>query len=178
MSTGPSNELSWPKFEMVSLSSGVGVPDDVARTMENPGVPRDLLNGIYSALPAAELISGNLVKFGIEADGDAKICLDLETSAVVSIPSEQESDNRRRVNSSLGTFAACVKAVIDRFPFYAEIDETDEMYTVFENAAGDLERIINEIDSSACACSAGFWTELIATASMGDLSVNDVLEEC
>lgn len=167
----------WPRFEMVSLPSEAGVPEDVAHYLEKSGVPRDLLNGIYSALPVAKLVADDLVAFGAEGDGDGRICIDIGQGAVVSIASERHVGNRHLVNSNIENFTACVAAIIERFPFYLTVAGADESYVVFENASSDIDRIVSEIDPSACSESEGFWTELIATASVGDLSVDDVLDD-
>ncbi|WP_073948718.1 SUKH-4 family immunity protein [Streptomyces kebangsaanensis] len=66
-------------------------------------------------------------------------------------------------NSSIRHFNECANGVVDRFPFYDEGSDLDDC----EVAAGDLERIIRDVDPPA-ADEGTFWSDFIADVSIGD----------
>jgi len=157
--------LPLPKFELVSVASDPGVPAHLRDRLQKVGVPIGLIGYEYRALESAthlsEVETGGVVAFG-KSGLFGRICVDVETAAIVYISSER-SLHSTYVNSDIDLFVQCVAAVIEEFPFYDE-DDGDEEFT---RAADDLKVMLAGIDGTALVHS-GFWHAFCDDVAMGD----------
>jgi hypothetical protein len=63
----------------------------------------------------------------------------------------------------MNLFRRCVAAVIERFPFYGDGDNSEE----FESAAEEVRLIVSSIDESSLAHN-GFWVTFTDDLAIGD----------
>ena len=136
------------------------------------GVPADLLNGVFRAIPVPIRVrrpDGDYVQFGVYAI-DAAIGLDVEDGTVRAIfPDSGQA--AIVVNTTLAQFRQTVEALTDRFPFYSR-EEADERA---ETAAEDIVEICQGIDPEALA-RPSFWDSLVDSVSWGDMSTEEIVE--
>jgi len=161
-----SGAAGWPMFELVTADVPPGIPA-TARERLLKGVPKDLV-GTYRVAERATLVAADLVCFG-ESGPDGRICLEVPGGAVVRVWDHNPSV-RRLVNSDLGLFSSCVKAVIERFPFYQQDSELEQ----WTAAANDIRTIVADIDPPAIA-DTGFWESFTDDIEMGDYSTEAIV---
>ncbi|MFD4976988.1 SUKH-4 family immunity protein [Streptomyces sp. NPDC058424] len=112
------------------------------------------------SLDALEINDVSFLRFGYTGMSGS-ILLNPATGEVVE--SGEDLNKVSLVNTSLERFAECIRAVIDRCPFYSN-DASDEEW---ESAANDVERIVCAIDSNAYI-EDGYWSEMVSDITMGD----------
>ncbi|MFE2988333.1 SUKH-4 family immunity protein [Streptomyces sp. NPDC059262] len=133
-------------------------------------VPAESIGYAYWAAEELEpvVIGGTrFICFG-HTGANGSILQNTVTGAVVE--SHDEFESTGLVNSSLEKFSACVKGVIERFPFYSEDAEESE----WESAADDVVRLVRKVDSAAFI-EGGYWHEMTSDIMMGDYATGVVL---
>lgn len=156
--------LPKPEFCLISIESPPEIPDNIARELLDPGIPRGLIGYEYRPLAEPVLLAGRRSRglVDIATSGLAgRVCIDPSTGEVVQIP-EVGSTTIWHVNKNLSLFARCVEAVIGCFPFYQEGEEDG-----FEGAADDIRDVVLNIDETAFNPN-GFWDTLYWGICMGD----------
>jgi hypothetical protein len=158
-------ELPEPTFFVIRIGSSMDVPVGIADKLRINGIPggflgyeyRPLGEGVYlGRINGSRLIAiGTSGLFG-------RICVDAESEAVVQI-SKIDSRTFTHVNRSLESFAKCVAAVIELYPFYSEQQENDEVYHA---AATEVRQAVFAIDNTALSHN-GFWMTLYDDIAMG-----------
>jgi hypothetical protein len=138
-----------------------GVPDPARAALEERGVPERSVGGEYVAMHDAEFLPGrpHLLAFG-RSGLCGRICLDIRSLKVVHVP----VINYKQVNSvsaSIGTFVACVRAAIDRFPSYDTVEELVEPVTTH------LRKPMSAIDPTANENNS-LWSEFFDDVHMGN----------
>lgn len=126
-------------------------------------VPAESVGYSYSAAESLDVLEINgffFLRFGYTGMSGS-ILLNPETGEVVE--SEEDLSRVSLVNTSLERFSECVRAVVDRCPFYSD-DASDEEW---ESAANDVERIVCTIDPNAYF-EGGYWNEMVSDIMMGD----------
>lgn len=88
------------------------------------------------------------------------------------------------MNADLDLFTSCVRAVIERFPFYEDVEFNEGEYDwdgeleKRKSAAEELGSLLLEIDSSALEFN-GFWETFLDDVVIGDYSVEEVVgDDC
>ncbi|MFF1397018.1 SUKH-4 family immunity protein [Streptomyces sp. NPDC058287] len=133
-------------------------------------VPRESVGYAYWAAERLDpVVIGNtrFICFG-HTGSSGSVLLNTVTGAVVE--SDDELESVSLVNSSLETFTACVKGVIERFPFYSEGADENE----WESAADDVARLVRRVDPAAFV-EGGYWHEMTSDIRMGDYATEAVL---
>jgi hypothetical protein len=115
------------------LEFSLAVPDVPDKEGATLNVPRALLGDVmYVADEVATrfrtLDGRSLLCFGSSGLSE-KLCLAEDSGEVVYLV-ELDGSPGLSVNASLDAFVECVRAVIDRFPFYDDASETDEHLAV------------------------------------------------
>lgn len=87
----------------------------------------------------------------------------LNTVTGTVVESHDNLESTSLVNSSPEKFSACVKGVIERFPFSSE--DADE--SVWESAADDVVSLVLRVDPAAFI-EGGYWHEMTSDIMMGD----------
>jgi hypothetical protein len=93
---------------------------------------------------------------------DDPVCVDPTTGQVLEITRQ---GTVLFVNSSIAAFTETVRAVLERFPYYDEDAEFDEIHAV----ARDLADLIHGINPEAMADD-GFWSTFVDDVEMGDFA--------
>lgn len=163
----------WPVFELVTLRVSLELPFG-AQVLAVRGVPKRIIGREFGALVEARLVAvgqgGNLIAFG--ASGlRGMVCLDLANGEVVHVPN-LNGLQMRPVNSSIDSFAECVAAVIERFPFYSDDDESDR----WESVADELAETLGGIDETTGTHNC-FWGTFVDDVRMGDYSTSMIVDE-
>lgn len=167
----------WPLFSLVSID----VPDnpraEAVRSLLEPGVPADFMNGRYVAMESVQFFD-DLAAFG--ATTSSKLCLELPTERVVEVMNADPSGLRLHVNANLACFVRCVKVVIGAFPFYTwESDDVDwDVYDQQVSESCDLvRRLLAAEDPTSLFESDSFWDDVVYSMEIGDMETGMVLEE-
>ena len=163
---------NWPRFELVKLDVVSAVPPSVAKRLADPGVPRGAFG--YQPMNPAHPLSGDetgeLICFG--SDGlFGRICVRASSGEVVTVPNP-ERISTYLANSDLDRFAECMRAAIDRLPYYDGDSELDD----WEWAAKDLEGMLFAIDP-ATQSYPGFWENFVADVTTGIYNTEEILGE-
>jgi hypothetical protein len=82
----------------------------------------------------------------------------------------------RLVNTSLERFAASVKAVISRFPFYGLETRVKGDFAAWEADGNELAAMLHRVDPSALADPDGFWQTFVDDVKNGDYPTEYVVE--
>ena len=159
-----------PAFDVIVFperepeSTIAGRRPEVWEALFRTGVPRDLFSGRYACVQRPTVLDvpehGRLIQFGhLTRD---PVCVDLATGRVLEI-------SRRGValfvSSSIATFTETTRAVLDRFPYYDEDAEFDEI----DAAARDLADLIRGIDPEAMVQDR-FWSTFVDDVAIGDFA--------
>ncbi|MFI9746712.1 SUKH-4 family immunity protein [Streptomyces sp. NPDC052494] len=161
----PLPQLPKPEFVLIPVKVPPEVPTQVAVDLGKNGIPGGLIGYEYRALSEpvyfADLGERGLVGIAVsDLFGHIAIAVDVASGHVVETHTSEPAAIRH-VNRDLDSFNRCVKAVIARFPFYAEGDEeTDEV-------ADELRGLISGIDETSLARN-GFWETFCDDVQMGD----------
>jgi hypothetical protein len=154
----------WPAFELVTLGVASGLPSE-AQILATRGVPRRIIGHEFTALSEAYLVAAesgqNLIAFG-SSGLRGIVCLDPASGAVVHVPNP-DGPQRNPVNTSIDMFTECVAAMIERFPFYGDDDESD----LWESVADELAETLEGIDEATGAHNC-FWVTFVDDVRMGD----------
>jgi hypothetical protein len=168
-----------PAFSIVRIASAPDVPGDVADRLATDGLPRDETGrlDVYGLVEPARFVptfgQRGFVVFG-ESGLAARLCVDAATGAVVQIASLDIPDATiSPVNANLELFRACVKAFIDRFPFYS-LDSPDSGPDSADAVAAELRRLFESIDPVA---GDGFWFDLTYDVGSGDYATELLLDD-
>jgi len=168
-----SRSTGWPSFVLVTVKVSPDMPLGV-QVLATRGVPRRIIGHEFVALPEAQFVAddsgGTLVAFG-SCGLRGVICLDPSDGSVVHVPSPSAPE-RHPVNSSIEKFIESSAAVIQRFPFYCDDDNSDQWETV----AGELATTLGDIDS-ATALHNSFWVTFLDDVRMGDYSTTMIVDE-
>ena len=162
----------WPVFELVTLRVAPEFPLE-AQVLATRGVPKRIIGREFGALSEARLVvvdsGGNLIAFG-SSGLRGMVCLDSANGVVVHVPN-LDGLQMNPVNSSIDSFIECVAAVIERFPFYGDDDESD----LWESLADELAETLGGIDETAGAHN-GFWVTFVDDVRMGDYSTSMIVD--
>lgn len=168
----PGRHERYPRYELVSIPLGEGVPRSVGRELSTIGVPRGLIGHEYRALESAGIYpdstAGILVTFGARGLYGC-LCVNIENGNVVSV-SPGPVPAILPVNRDLDSFRRCVAAVINRFPFY----DAEEDYDRYEDVAEEVRSIVLGIDGTVMN-EDDFWVTFTDDLAMGDYSTEQVL---
>jgi len=168
-----------PAFAVARIASAPDVPGDVADRLASDGLPRDETGhlDVYDLVEPARFVP-NLGQRGFVVFGEsgiaARLCVDAATGAVVQVASLDVQDATiSPVNANLELFRACMKAFIDRFPFYS-LDSPDSGPEAPDAVGAELRRLFESIDPVA---GDGFWFDLTYDVGMGDWATEVVLDD-
>jgi hypothetical protein len=165
---------NWPTVELVHPPDALDettsqeVKVAASRLIEQ-GVPKEILNGRYSATEiVTEILVGgrSFLRFGGALN--AAVCVDVSSGSVVTVMIEDSSV--RFVNSSLEKFIETAVAVTSRFPYYGE----DAAEAEVERAAGSVSEIVRSVEERALERD-GFWAVLVDDIQMGDFATEWVI---
>jgi hypothetical protein len=159
--------FSWPKFESVSFPKeeveGLGLSSKYVGDLAVGGVPREFFSlKARTSVSVTETPWGAAVWFGDM--GVDKICLEPDSGHVIRFSTR--TNERIFINTSLRQFRETVRAVIGRFPFHAE----DATFEEIESAAGDVGKIVSDIDPPAMAPDL-YWSTLVDGIVMSDFDL-------
>lgn len=165
---GDRNEVY--RFSMTSLDIGANVPSSVAMILRG-GVPGRMIIGGYEVRRCASRCGKDLeyVAFGT-SDMDGSVCIKIDSKEIFFMADDIHEP--LFVNSSLVHFSACVEVVVKRFPFYSELDSSEEHALVAEG----LEELVEKIDPALRKIQS-YWFEAFSDISIGDYSTEDVEAE-
>lgn len=167
-----------PEYSIVRIASAPDVPRAVADLLATDGLPRDSTGHLdaYELVDPA-LFAGRLGQAGYVVFGKsgiaARLCVDVASGAVVQVDSLDEADPTiSSVNTNLDLFRACVKAFIERFPFYslASLEEDED---AADEVGAELRVLFESIDPAA---GDGFWFDFTYDVGMGDWATETLLE--
>lgn len=168
-----------PTFSIVRIASAPDVPRDVADRLATDGLPRDGtgLLGVYDLVEPARF-APNLGRRGFVVFGEsgiaARLCVDAATGAVTQIASlDIPGATISPVNANLELFRACMKAFIDRFPFYS-VDYPESGPQSPDAVGAELRRLFESIDPVA---GDGFWFDLTYDVASGDWATETLLDD-
>ena len=168
-----------PGFAIARIASEPAVPRAVADLLATDGLPRATMGylDVYELVEPAQFVpnlgQSGYVVFG-ESGVEARLCVDVATSAVVQVASLQAQDPTiSSVNTNLELFRACTKAFIDRFPFYS-MEDLDNDEDLAEAVGAELRELFESIDPAA---GDGFWFDLTYDVGMGDWSTEALLDD-
>jgi len=126
-------------------STVAGRRPEVWEALFRAGVPRDLFSGRYACVQKPAVLDvpehGRLIQFGLLMHDDP-VCVDPTTGQVLEITRQ---GTVLFVNSSIAAFTETVRAVVERYPYYDEDAEFDEIHAV----ARELADLIRGIDPEA-----------------------------
>ena len=146
-------------------STVAGRRREVWEALFRTGVPRDLFSGRYASVPKPAVLDvpehGCLIQFGLLMHDDP-VCVDPTTGQVLEITRQ---GTVLFVNSTIAAFTETVRAVLERFPYYDEDAEFDEIHAV----ARDLVGLVRRIDPEAMADNQ-FWSTFVDDVEMGDFA--------
>jgi hypothetical protein len=165
-----------PAFELAvfdessPVSAIAGMQPEVRAALYRTGVPKDLFGGRYTAVDDLTVRDapgfGRVVQFGSVMQDDP-ICVDPATGQVLELPHVSHAAPLV-VNSSLNAFTETVRVVLERFPYYDEDAEFEEIRAV----AHELGDLIRRIDPVAMATDQ-FWSTFVDDVEMGDFATED-----
>lgn len=152
-----------PRFYVVRIGSGGGVPEPISRGLLVDGIPGGLIGYEYRPLQEAVFLDG-LGGNGLVAIAKSGlmgvICIDVPTKSVVHVP-KIGSSIVNYVNANLSLFSNCVSAVISRYPFYEEGEDGE-----FERVADEVREVVLSIDGTAFSGDS-FWGTFCDDIEMG-----------
>jgi hypothetical protein len=162
----------WPQYEVVSVELSPEVPSNVVSNFTEISVPRRLIGYEYRVLERATIAENaagaNLVAFG-SSGSRGLVCIDVDSGRIVHLPL-RGVPQINGVNDNIQLFRGCVRAVIERFPFYNVSAESEE----YQEVADDIRNIINEIDASALM-NDGFWQTFTDDVEIGDYATEFIV---
>jgi hypothetical protein len=151
----------------------------VAQALATDGLPRatESYLDVYEIVDPAQFVA-RLGKSGYVVFGKsglaARLCYDVATGEIVQVDSlEADNPTISSVNTNLDLFRECVKAFIDRFPYYSlESLESDE--DAADAVGEELRGLFESIDPAA---GDGFWFDFTYDVGMGDWATETLLED-
>lgn len=168
-----------PQLTDVRITSGPDVPGIIAELLATAGLPRDTTGylDLYELIEPARYVphlgEAGFVVFG-KAGVAVHLCLDAATQAVVQVVClDTDQPTITPVNTNLDLFRACMKAFVERFPFYS-LDSVDNDPDVAEAVGAELRELFEGTDSMA---GDGFWFELTYDVGMADWATELVFGE-
>jgi hypothetical protein len=167
------------RFELMTFSEPVGVPQELAAPLLERSIPRSMLE-YFMAASELTLVEtprrGQLVCFGRVMDS-YRVCLDPCANEVFAIidghPGYEPTE--WPINSSLEQFLASVEAVLNRYPF--DSGQTQgrryivQLASEWNQAADDLKQALDAIDSTAITVPDGFWMTFLDEVQRGNFLV-------
>jgi SUKH-4 immunity protein len=148
-----------------------GLPS-VRRALFDDGIPKGLLGGRYTADPDLTILAREghapVVRFGTSGLSEA-IGIDSANGNVIEVIDTPWKPTNL-VNTTVALFTLTVRALIERFPYYAKDAEDEEIDSVAE----ELREIIRSIDAKA-AVPGNYWPTFVDDVQMGDFNTADIL---
>ena len=157
-------------FESV-VASFAGIesfPSAVQRSIIDARVPNDLFGRYRSVETLTTSDRGGrrgLIRFG-NLGLDEGLYLEPETGQVV----EFLSGRLRPVNSTIGQFADCIRAVKAMFPLYSR----DSPFEVLDQAGSRIRQVVRSVDPITQTPD-GFWETVADDVEIGDFATEDLL---
>jgi SUKH-4 immunity protein len=167
-----------PRFEtrVFARSPEVGelVADlpSVRRALFDDGVPKGFFGRRYSADPDLTILAWEghapVVRFGTSGLA-GMIGIDSASGKVIRVI-DVPCKPTILVNTTVALFTLTVRALIERFPYYAKDADDEEIDSVAE----ELREIIRSIDAEA-AVPGSYWPAFVDDVQMGDFNTEDIL---
>jgi hypothetical protein len=173
---GDAASAGWWTFELVPFPLLVGASPEWDEKVRDKWVPRRCVGMKYRVCEASRVIemsSGErVVWFGDDGLWNG-VCLDLDSDRVLwAIKDAYGAFEPLHVNARLGSFNECVRAVVERLPFYGEDDELEEL----EEVGDELAAMILAIDPTALG-ELTYWGSFVEDVKDGNFSTQELQGE-
>lgn len=155
--------------QVAELLANMPVVSDV---LFETGIPVDLVGGRYRADPTLTVLrregDAPVVRFGTSGLAQA-IGVDVGSANVLGILDVPQQPTIL-VNTTIDMFTRTVKALFERFPYYAKEAEWAEI----DSVCAELREIVRSIDPEA-AVPGCYWPGFVDDVQMGDFNTEDIL---